>query len=98
MIVITPCWRWFLTDGEYAYSSDDSESINTRGYYLYDYVDAIVDICNKYHVSYVDTYYTLGLNEYTHLTYFPSTDGTHLNQLGRQLRADRIVGQMQSLF
>lgn len=98
VIVITPCWRWFLTDGEYAYSSDDSESINTRGYYLYDYVDAIVDICNKYHVSYVDTYYTLGLNEYTHLTYFPSTDGTHLNQLGRQLRADRIVGQMQSLF
>ena len=96
--IISPCWRWFLADGVYSYSSDDSQSVNSRGLYLYDYVAACKEMCEKLHIPYIDTYYTLGLNEWTHLEYFPSNDGTHLNQKGRQLRADRIVGQMDSMF
>jgi len=96
--VISPTWRWFLSDGVYAYSSDDAESVNTRGLYLYDYVNACKEVCEKVHVAYIDTYYTLGFNEYTHLEYFPSNDGTHPNQSGRQLRTDRIVGQLEALY
>jgi lysophospholipase L1-like esterase len=96
--VISPCWRWFIVNGGYGYSSDDEQSKNTRNYMLIDYVNACKSICDKMHIPYIDTYTTLGFNEYTHLAYFPSTDGTHMNQVGRQLRADRIVGQLNSLF
>ena len=98
IIVISPCWRWFIENGAYSYSSDDQQSKNTRDYMLTDYIDACKEVCEEYHIPYIDTYKTLGFNEYTHLAYFPSTDGTHMNQSGRQLRADRIVGQMNSLF
>lgn len=98
VVVISPCWRWFIENDAFAYDSDDSQSENTRGYILPDYVDACKTVCEEYHIPYIDTYETLGFNEYTHLAYFPSTDGTHMNQAGRQLRADRIVGQMNALF
>jgi len=96
--VISPCWRWFIENGEYSYSSDDEQSKNTRDLMLTDYVDACKTECEKIHIPYIDTYTTLGLNEWTHLEYFPSNDGTHLNYKGRELRADRIVGQMNALF
>lgn len=98
IIVISPCWRWFLENGIYAYSSDDEQSKNTRNLMLPDYVDACKVVCNKLHIPYIDTYYTLGFNEYTHIQYFPASDGTHPNQNGRQLRADRIIGQMEAFF
>ena len=98
IVIVSPCWRWFDDGGNYAYSSDDDQSKNTRNYKLTDYVDVCKSVCEEYHIPYIDTYYTLGFNEYTHLEYFPSTDGTHPNQKGRQLRADRITGQLLSLL
>lgn len=107
IIVISPCWRWFPdADGAYSYDSDDEQSRNTRNYKLTDYVDACKKVCEEYHVPYIDTYYTLGFNPYSYKAYFPVkdyegssySDGTHPNQNGRQLRADRIIGQMESLY
>ena len=107
IIVISPCWKWFPdSDGAYSYSADDAQSENTRHYFLYDYVNACKDVCEEYHIPYIDTYYTLGFNQYSINAYFPVkgvdgytvSDGTHPKQNGRQLRADRIVGQMESLY
>jgi lysophospholipase L1-like esterase len=98
IVVISPCWRWFIEDNNYSYSSDDEQSKNNRDLYLTDYVDACEAVCKELHIPYIDTYYTLGFNEYTHLAYFPPFDGTHMNQAGRQLRADRIEGQLNALF
>lgn len=96
--VISPCWRWFLSGGSYAYDSDDDQSANTRGYILPQYVDAEKTVCEAYHVPFIDAYYMLGFNPYTYTEYFPANDGTHPNQNGRQLLADRIIGQMNSLY
>lgn len=98
IVVITPCWRWFLEDGEYAYSSDDAESKNTRDLMLTDYVDACKTVCDSLHIPCIDTYTNLGFNQYDYLEYFPANDGTHMNEAGRQLRADRIVGEMEKLY
>lgn len=101
--VISPCWMWFpALDDSFDYDSDDPQSANTRGYTLPDYVGACKTVCESCHVAYIDTYYTLGFNPYSYTAYFytgdPIADGTHPNQAGRQLRADRIVGQLNSLY
>ena len=98
VVVISPCWRWWASNGAYSYSSDDAQSENTHGDKLTAYVTACEDVSNEYHVPFIDTYNTLGFNQFTATTYFTGTDGTHPNQYGRQLRADRIVGQMNSLY
>ena len=98
IVVITPCWRWFLENGEYAYSSDDAQSKNTRDLMLTDYVSACKTVCDSLHIPCIDTYTNLGFNQYDYLEYFPANDGTHMNQVGRQLMADRITGQMESLY
>lgn len=98
IVVISPCWRWWASGGVYSYSSDDAQSENTHGDKLIDYVDKCKEVCEQYHIAFVDTYRTLGFNQYTATTYFDGTDGTHPNQKGRQLRAERIVGQINSLF
>lgn len=98
IVVISPCWRWWASGGVYSYSSDDAQSENTHGDKLIDYVDKCKEVCEQYHIAFVDTYITLGFNQYTATTYFDGTDGTHPNQAGRQLRAERIVAQINSLF
>ncbi len=95
IVVISPMWRWFLPDGVYSYDSDDVElSKNTRDHILPDYVSACEEISRECHVLYLDNYYSLGINKYNYLEYFPPTDGTHPNLSGRELRANRIVGQL----
>ena len=107
IIVITPCWKWYPdANGAYSYCTDDPQAENTRHYTLPDYVKAIIKVCEEYHVPYIDTYYTLGFNPYSYTAYFTVkgidgatvSDGTHPKQNGRQLRADRIVGQLCSLY
>lgn len=106
--VITPCWMWFsdADTGLLDYSSDDAESENTRGYKLTDYVNACETVCEAYHVPCINTYNNLGFNPYSYKAYFNVkgidgvvvSDGTHPKQAGRQLRADRISGEMIKLF
>lgn len=98
IVDITPAWRWFLENESYAYSSDDAQSANTRGLYLYEYADACAETCNKIHIPCIKYYYDLGFNQATHLEYFPASDGTHPNVKGRELIADRIVGQLLSFY
>lgn len=108
IVVITPCWIWIPnpSTGLLDYSSDDSQSANTRGYKLTDYVEACEEVCEEYHVPCINTYNELGFNPYSYTAYFNVkgvdgalvSDGTHPKQSGRQLRADRIVGQMESLY
>lgn len=108
IIVITPCWKWFpdADTGLYDYSSDDAASVNTRGYKLTDYVEACETVCESYHVPCINTYDELGFNQYSYKAYFyvkgidgaSVSDGTHPKLEGRQLRADRIIGQLGSLY
>lgn len=106
--VITPCWMWFpdADTGLLDYSSDDAASENTRDYKLTDYVNACETVCEAYHVPCINTYNGLGFNPYSYKAYFnvkgidgvAVSDGTHPKQAGRQLRADRISGELIKLF
>ena len=99
IVVLSPMWRWFLSDGVYSYDSDDAElSKNTRGHILPDYVSACEEISRDCHVLYLDNYYSLGINKYNYLEYFLPTDGTHPNLNGRKARANCISGTMISKF
>ena len=94
ILVIGPMWRWFLSGGVYSYSSDDPQSANSNGDFLYEFVDACDDIAKETHVPYVDTYYNLGINKYDYLNYFGSADGTHPAYNGRRLRAEAISAKL----
>jgi lysophospholipase L1-like esterase len=108
ILVITPCWMWTPDSetGLLVRDSDDPASVNTRNLTLPDYVAACKTVSEKYHVPCIDTYTELGFNPYSYKAYFNvkgidgavASDGTHPKQAGRQLRADRIVGQMYSMF
>ena len=107
IIVITPCWIWIPDSdtGLLDYDSDDAQAVNTRGFTLPDYVEACKTVCGKYHVPCIDTY-DLGFNKYSYKAYFnvkgidgaSVSDGVHPKQAGRQLRADKIVGQLEALY
>jgi lysophospholipase L1-like esterase/peptidoglycan/xylan/chitin deacetylase (PgdA/CDA1 family) len=96
IVVITPMWKCVFENGAYLYSSDDAQSKNTVGYKMTDYVDACIDVANRYHVACVDRYYALGINQYNYSNYFDGTDGTHPNTNGRLLCADAIIYQTLS--
>ena len=108
VIVITPCWMWYpnADTGLLDYDSDDAQAVNTRNLTLPDYVNACKTVCEKYHVPCIDTYTELGFNQYSYTAYFnvkgvdgaSASDGTHPKQSGRQLRAGRIIGQLNSLY
>lgn len=98
IIVLSPAWRFWRTDGDYAYSSDDAQSANSNGDMLTDYVDKCSDVCKEYHIPYVDMYYNLGFNQYSYSAYFSDVDSTHPIQVGRWLMADRISGQLIALL
>lgn len=108
IIDITPCWKWFPNSetGLLDYDSDDAQAVNSRNLTLPDYVEACKTVCEKYHIPCIDTYTELGFNPYSYKAYFNvkgvdgavASDGTHPKQAGRQLRADRIVGQLNALY
>ena len=108
IVDITPCWMWYPnTDtGLLDYDSDNAQAVNTRNLTLPDYVEACKEVCKKYHVPCIDTYEELGFNPYSYKAYFNVkgvdgsvvSDGVHPKQSGRQLRADRIVGQLEALY
>ena len=90
IIVVSPMWRWFPKDGAYSYCSDDEQSKNANGDMLPDFVTACESVAKEFHIPYLDTYYELGINKYNYSYYFGSSDGTHPNLNGRELRANYI--------
>ena len=98
IVVLSPAWRFWRVDDVYAYCSDDQESENTNGDMLTDYVDLCNNVCKEYHIPYIDMYYNLGFNPYSYQAYFSEIDSTHPIQIGRQLMANRISGEIRKLL
>lgn len=87
ILVVSPMYRW--------YDNDDSDThTNSNNDKLTDFCDWCKEEAELYHVPYVDTYTTLGINSINKLVYFFSTDGTHPNVNGRWLRANRISAKL----
>lgn len=73
-------------------SSDDVPG--TSGSYLYEFADRIGELAKKYHFPFLDLYNKSGINKFNGLSYI--ADGTHPNQRGYNLIADKVIKFLNS--
>ena len=98
ILVLTPLWRWWdETAGGVPYRDSDTYAKGT-GWYLYDYGNALIDACKEYHIPYLDLYYECMMNKFNRYQYFNTNDGTHPNDTGRELLAEKISAKLGSTY
>lgn len=86
--LIAPMWRARIND---ATKFEDIETTaNSLGLYLKDYVDAILEIGNKYHLPVLDLYHKLNINQLNYSAWL--ADGLHPNDDGYKKLAN-IIGK-----
>jgi lysophospholipase L1-like esterase len=90
LFLITPAWFLNFQD------QDSDTHPNSRGTYLREYVDAVVETASLNHIPSLDMWRTLGLgiNNYKQFTY----DGTHPNEAGAIRRGEAIAAFINSVF
>ena len=90
LFLITPAWFLNFQD------QDSDTHPNSRGTYLREYVDAVVETAALNHIPCLDMWRTLGLgvNNYKLFTY----DGTHPNEAGAIRRGEAIAAFINSVF
>jgi lysophospholipase L1-like esterase len=86
IILIPAIYRFDLTTG-----NDSDVMTSSSGLKLTDFVQGAIDIGKEYKYPVANTYYGLGFNKFTRGYYFPSTDGTHPNDIGRALLGKKIA-------
>ncbi|MBQ8233118.1 MAG: SGNH/GDSL hydrolase family protein [Lachnospiraceae bacterium] len=69
--------------------------VNSFGYTLWDYVNAIKTVCREYAIPCLDLYDNGGFNDFT-LPVF-TDDGLHPNELGSEFLARKIAGFIEAL-
>lgn len=72
VIAVTPMYRYD--------SGWDTESQTYGGKYIYDFGNALIDVCKEYHIPFIDMYYESGVNSYNRTNYIE--DGTHPSENG----------------
>jgi lysophospholipase L1-like esterase len=90
LFLITPAWLLNFQE------QDSDTHPNSRGTYLREYVDAVVETAALNHTPCLDMWRTLGLgiNNYKLFTY----DGTHPNEAGAIRRGEAIAAFISSVF
>lgn len=91
ILLLTPMYRFWD-------ESTDSDNKMFGSHHFSDYVDGLLQVAKDHKVPAVDLYHTLGINWFNRLHYFSSTDGTHPNEAGRELLAEKIVGKLLSEY
>lgn len=95
IFILTPCYRFRLnSDGDFLDDSNTWKVKSWTGDYsthtLIDFVEAEKKVAKEYQLPVIDNYFDLGINKYNRTEYFPSNDGTHHNEKGRELIAKHI--------
>ena len=79
LIMLSPIFRYWSNSSDYSTVDTDSDTrTNSLGLKLTDYVEAMREVADEYHLPYFDNYKGIGLNKYTAPTWL--RDGTHLNR------------------
>ena len=95
ILLCTPIYRFWIEDGVVVEDSDDKIVRNQK---LTDFVEKTLEVGKEFKLPTLDNYYQLGINEYNRANYFPSTDGTHPNQNGRELLGNKIGAELLNCF
>lgn len=98
IVFISPAWRfWMNSDGSYLrdsteyYISDIGEAHNVP-----DFVNAMDEASNEMNCPMINVY-RVGINRWNRSLNFPSDDGAHHNEHGREILADHIARQLMSI-
>ena len=78
ILMITPSWRARINDANVYV--DVEKNANSKGLYLRDYVEAVINIAQKYHLPVLDLYHTFNVNELNYKRWL--ADGLHPNNYG----------------
>lgn len=96
VIVFGIIWRGLtISNGQITGDTDDGK--HGRDWYLYEYEEKLQEVCEEYHVPFVPMYNHIGFNRYNWSVYFPSTDGSHPNAVGRKAIAKRYAAHLIEL-
>lgn len=93
-LICTPMWRCWFSNGVFQY---DSDTYKPYTYYLIEYVNALKEVANEYHLPVCDYYNEMGLNKYNWPVFFTNTDGTHPHASGRALMAKKLAAKIREL-
>lgn len=92
IVLVTPTFR-----ARQEYSDNKNSDDYPVGYvYLKEYVDAVINIGEKYHIPVVNLYDNMGINKYNNQSYLP--DGAHPNDEGHKKIASMIYEHMNLYF
>ena len=87
LFFLTPIFRWKVPNPTEALYNSDITPIGEL--YLKDYANAIIKMCEAYHVPVLDLYNKSNINAINH-EYYISTDGTHPTREGYTLIAEKV--------
>lgn len=85
VLILTPIYRYW--EGE----NIDSDEKTFSGKHFTDFVDGLLSVAKEYKIPAVDMYRTLGFNSLNRSYYFPSNDGTHPNEYGREVMGCKVA-------
>ena len=77
IIMLSPLFRYWSNSQDYSTVDDDSDNRVNDGRKLYEYVTAMKEVAEEYHIPFFDNYNTAGINKFTAPAIL--RDGTHLN-------------------
>lgn len=77
IVLLSPLFRYWSNSSDYSTVDDDSDNRINAGRKLIDYVTAMKEVADEYHLPFFDNYNTAGINKITAPAIL--RDGTHLN-------------------
>lgn len=103
IFIIPPVYRvWLNSDNTFNYDSNtathtpwvsEADGSNGKPHTFLELIQGIKDIAKNNQLTTIDNY-NIGINKFNWLQYFPSNDGVHHNQNGRDLIATSIANKL----
>lgn len=96
IVICSPTYRfWMDNNGNFLYDSNTRE---IGGAKLTEYIQLYKDIASEYGLCFIDNYNGSGICYDNRTECFPSTDGTHPNETGRQMIAENMAKELYKQF
>ena len=89
ILLLTPMYRYWDDT-----QTDSDEKTFAGGKHFYEFGEGLLQVAKEYKVPALDLYETLGINKFNRTHYFPPTDGTHPNDIGRELLGNKVAAKL----
>jgi lysophospholipase L1-like esterase len=93
IFVCSPTYRFWM-DGNHAFTEDSDTKMGGASYLTTDIVEKAKEVAKECKLPFIDNYYSLGINKFNRVRYFPENDGAHHNVSGRKLIAAHMANEL----